>query len=283
MTSPAPAATRLPWYERAGGEVWAHTQRAFYPPHFAFPQHRHHYAEFFLIERGSGVHRLADQVTALHAGDLVFVHPETVHALEATSQRALVFLNVAIPMRLYRDLESRFGTSPHWLWGAGAPRIVTLSARDQGVLAPRISELEVAQYCRDRLQVESVVLETMRHATAAVSERPRLPAQLAQVIRDLSDPENLRQGVAGMAARAAWSREHLNRQIRKHFNETAVALLNRHRLDHAARLLRHGDQEILAVCQECGLDNLSHFYRLVRRRFGCSPGALRSRGAEGAV
>jgi len=283
MTSPAPAATRLPWYERAGGEVWAHTQRAFYPPHFAFPQHRHHYAEFFLIERGSGVHRVADQVTPLHAGDVVFVHPEVVHGLEASSQRALVFLNVAIPLRLYRDLDSRFGSSAQWLWSAQPPRTTTLSARDLGVLAPRLGELEANQDCRDRLQVESVVLETMWHASAAVAQRPRLPAQLSQAIRDLSDPENLRLGVAGMAARAGWSREHLNRQIRKHFHETSVALLTRHRLDHAARLLRHGDRQILAVCQECGLDNLSHFYRLVRRRFGCSPGALRGRAAGGAV
>jgi len=283
MTSLDPAPTRLPWYDRAGGEVWAHTQRAFYPPHFAFPQHRHHYAEFFLIERGSGVHRVADQVSPLNAGDLVFVHPELAHALEASSQRALVFLNVAIPLRLYRDLEGRFGSSAHWLWAAQSPRTVTLSARALEVLMPRIRELEAGEDCRDRLQVESVLLETMWHATAAVAQRPRLPAPLAQVIRDLSDPENLRLGVAGMAQRAGWSREHLNRQIRKHLNETAVGLLTRHRLDHAARLLRHGDQDILAVCQDCGLDNLSHFYRLVRRRFGCSPGALRGRAADGAV
>ena len=283
MTSLAPAPTRLPWYDSTTGGIWAHTQRAFYPPHFAFPQHCHHYAEFFLIERGSGLHRLGAVVTPLHAGDLVFVHPETVHALEASSQRALVFLNVAIPLRLYRDLDSRFGSSAHWLWGAQRPRTTTLSARDLDILAPRLSELEASADCRDRLQVESVVLETMWHATAALAQRPRLPAQLSQAICDLSDPENLRLGVAGMAARAGWSREHLNRQIRRHFNETAMALLTRHRLDHAARLLRHGDQQILAVCQECGLDNLSHFYRLVRRRFGCSPGALRGRAADGAV
>ena len=282
MTSLTPEPKRLPWYDLAIG-VWAHTERAFYPPGFKFPLHCHDYGEMFFVERGVGVHRLRARSDLVHPGDLVFIHPDVEHALEATATKPLVFINMAIPRRLFRDLEARFAPSEHWVWSSQDARPISLSAHDQGRLLPRIVELEAAHFCRDRLQVESLLLEAMWHATATMQQRPSLPAQLSRLLRDLADPDNLRSGVSGMAQRVQWSREHLNRQIRKHFGETAVSLLNRHRLDHAARLLRHGEMEVLEVCQACGLDNLSHFYRLFRRRFGCAPGALRQQRSSGAV
>jgi AraC family cel operon transcriptional repressor len=278
---PAPA-WRLPWYHPAQPEVWAHLDRAFYPPAFRFSPHVHDYAELFLVDRGAGTHLIEAEPRALAPGELVFIHPECEHALAASATRPLVFTNISIPLVLFRDLERRFGATERWPWRL-LPRAIRLDAEAQRRIAERIAELEAGGVLRDRLQVESFLLEALRLACGTRRRGPAMPPALATVLRDLADPECLRGGVSGMARRAGWSREHLNRQVRRHLGETAVTLLTRHRLDHAARLLRHGDLEVLEVCQRCGLDNLSHFYRIFRRRFGCTPGDWRDHAGPGAA
>ncbi len=275
-------AQRLPWYHLGQPEHWAHVDRVFYPPGFKFRLHTHDYAELFVVDRGPGVHRIGDAVVATEVGELVFIHPETLHALGARPERALSFTNISIPLALFRDLERRLGSAASWPWRS-EPIASRLDALHLHRLVERIAELEASDGCRDRIQVEAFLLEAMWMAACTRRRRPAVPPVLAQALRELADPENLRSGVIGMARRAGWSREHLNRQMRKHLGETAVGVLTRHRLDHAARMLRHSDLEVLDICQRCGLDNLSHFYRLFRRRFGCPPGAWRHRLGPGAA
>jgi AraC family cel operon transcriptional repressor len=274
-----PITRKLAWHYPDG--VLAHAERAFYPPGFRFPLHRHEFAELFLVERGRGVHRVGAQGSPLLEGDLVFVVPELEHAVEALPDQPVTFLNLEIDPGLYRELGRRFGASG-WPWGGDyAP--TRLDGEAIAALGPRLGEMEIAGTCRDRLLVESVLLDALWSAATRRRQRGALPEPLARVLRELDDPANLRGGVAGMAVRAGWSREHLNRQVRRHLGMTSVALLARHRLDHAARLLRHADLDVLAVCQRCGLDNLSHFYRLFRARFGCTPAKWRAKGTAGAV
>ncbi len=273
---------RLPWYHPPQPPVWAHIDRAFYPPSFRFPHHVHDYAELFLVDRGTGVHQVGTSASPLAPGELVFIHPDCEHALVATSGRPLVFTNISIPLVLFRDLERRFAASPQWPW-TKEPRPRQLDALAQRQLNERIAELEPGGVVRDRLQVEAFLLEALRLGAGSRRRGPAMPPALASLLRELADPENLRGGVSGMAARAGWSREHLNRQVRRHLGETAVGLLTRHRLDHAARMLRHGEMPVAEVCQRCGLDNLSHFYRIFRRRFRCTPAAWRDRTGPGAA
>lgn len=273
--------SRLPWYHSAQSQRLIEVDRAFYPPGFRFPRHVHDYAELFLVDRGEGVHVLGSGTAPVAPGELVFIHPECAHALEAR-ERALSFINISIPMTLFRDLERRLGGSRSWIWRR-EPQVVRLDAYAQRRLAERIAEMEHPEAACDRLQVEAFLTEALWLATGARRRRTAMPAVLAQVVRELADPENLRAGVAGMAERAHWSREHLNRQMRRYLGETAVGVLTRHRLEHAARLLRHSTLPVLEICQRCGLDNLSHFYRLFRRHFGCPPGAWRQRTGPGAA
>ncbi len=47
---------------------------------------------------------------------------------------------------------------------------------------------------------------------------------------------------------------------------------------HAAKLLRGREHSLLGVIFTCGFNDVSHFYRMFRRRYGAASGAWLNRG-----
>lgn len=267
----------------AGVAPWAGIERAFYPPGFSFPQHRHEFCELFLVERGPGIHRVDGKSYPLEAGDLVFVHADLTHSLEATKSHPLIFINIAIRPELHRQLQERFAEDGEWPWNLEVPQPVRLKGDEEHTLAQRIAEIEPEPDCTDRLRVELILLEAIRLWRKTKQALPTLPILIVQVQRLLNEPEYLRQGPTFLADRLGCSRENLNRVIARHLGMTTTQLINHHRLDHAARLLLHGDGNIAEICRLSGLENVSHFHKLFRKRFGSTPAEFRGKPLKQAV
>jgi Transcriptional regulator containing an amidase domain and an AraC-type DNA-binding HTH domain len=73
------------------------------------------------------------------------------------------------------------------------------------------------------------------------------------------------------AARAGLSRRRFTELFRTANRRTFWEHLNTLRLDHAARLLRAGEHTINGVIFSCGFNDVTHFYRLFRARYGAPP------------
>jgi AraC-like DNA-binding protein len=73
------------------------------------------------------------------------------------------------------------------------------------------------------------------------------------------------------AARAGLSRRRFTELFRSASGDTFWAFLNECRLVHAAKLLRESEHSIVGVIFSCGFNDVSHFYRLFRRRYGIAP------------
>lgn len=100
---------------------------------------------------------------------------------------------------------------------------------------------------------------------------PRLLAALERIEATL-DKQYSRNDLAdelGMSSR------HLHRLFAKHLNTTFQRHLTERRLDRAQKLLRQTGLPVLDVAVACGFTNASHFARVYRHRFGCSPSASR--------
>jgi AraC-like DNA-binding protein len=76
------------------------------------------------------------------------------------------------------------------------------------------------------------------------------------------------------ADRAGLSRRRFSELFRAHTGATFLDTLTALRLSHAANLLRQGSHSVTGVAFSCGYRDLSHFYRVFRKRHGCSPGAF---------
>jgi AraC-like DNA-binding protein len=61
------------------------------------------------------------------------------------------------------------------------------------------------------------------------------------------------------------------RDFKKHFNVSPGKWLLRKRLDYSAILLKNSDLNITQIVFECGFEDLSHFSRAFKEKFGVPP------------
>lgn len=114
----------------------------------------------------------------------------------------------------------------------------------------------------------------------------RLPARdtgnqaaqrVAAVAREVEETFYDDWNIDRAAARAGLSRRRFSAVFRETMGATFWDFLHRHRLTHAASLLRSGDRSVTGVMFSCGFNDLSHFYRLFRREYGVPPKAWATR------
>jgi AraC-like DNA-binding protein len=73
------------------------------------------------------------------------------------------------------------------------------------------------------------------------------------------------------AARAGISRRHFSEKYREFTGQTFADHLIQLRIDHAATLLKTGRHSISGIIFACGFGDVSHFYRLFRRKYSLPP------------
>lgn len=112
-----------------------------------------------------------------------------------------------------------------------------------------------------------VLLARQQTASSADSTRMRVAA----VARELDETFFDEWNVDRAAVRAGVSRRRFTALFREATGQSFSGALHTLRLEHAARLLRQGEHSVLGVMFSCGYTDVSHFYRLFRRRFGHPP------------
>lgn len=107
------------------------------------------------------------------------------------------------------------------------------------------------------------------------AEGPAVPATLLAVRRHLESHFAEPTGLEELARRAELSPNHFCGEFRRWFGASPIDFLIRLRLERARLLLRDRSESIAAVAKAVGYDDPHYFTKLVRRRFGCPPSALR--------
>jgi len=97
------------------------------------------------------------------------------------------------------------------------------------------------------------------------------PERVATVIRELERTFYDRWNIDRACERAGMSRHHFSSLFRKATGMSFVEKVGKLRLDHALRLLSQG-HSITGAAFACGSEDLSHFYRIFKKRFGMPPG-----------
>ena len=106
---------------------------------------------------------------------------------------------------------------------------------------------------------------------------PGLPAQVARAVtyvhRHVFEP---RLNAAAVRAGCGMRNHNLTTLFRRTLGATLRDYIEVLRLEAAERLLRTVPAEAFLIAAAVGYDNYETFYRAFRRRFGCTPRALRT-------
>jgi AraC-like DNA-binding protein len=112
-----------------------------------------------------------------------------------------------------------------------------------------------------------VLLARLSAPSRTDSTATRMAAVFREIDETFYDDWNLDRA----ATRAGLSRRRFSALFRATTQKTFWNYLNERRLDHAARRLRSGEHSVIGVMFACGFNDVSHFYRLFRRRYGNPP------------
>ena len=96
-------------------------------------------------------------------------------------------------------------------------------------------------------------------------------AELVQAALD-EITQNYREASLSNVARSyGVSLAYVSECVRAQTGKTYKELLQKHRMETAARLLRRSDWNIQQIITYVGYENTSYFYRLFHERYGVSP------------
>ena len=94
--------------------------------------------------------------------------------------------------------------------------------------------------------------------------------------------QNYREASLSNVARTyGVSLAYVSECVRAQTGRTYKELLQKHRMETAARLLRRSDLNIQQIITQVGYENTSYFYRLFHERYGLSPREYRQVRATG--
>ena len=107
----------------------------------------------------------------------------------------------------------------------------------------------------------------------------RRDAALAQML-DYVDGHFATVTLHELSERFGYTEKYVSRLFGRATGGTFKAYVNERRMRHAASLLSNTDLTVHEVAVGCGLENMTHFYRLFSTRFGCTPKEYRARARD---
>ena len=237
------------------------------------PMHRHEFFELFLIEAGSTRHLINGRSEKIGPGSLCFIRPDDTHAFHTDSAAPCRIFNVMFPAETADHLARRYGgeLGQRFFWKTGdAPDLLHL----QGTQMERaVAALVDLSRCRRSLSiVEQFLLNLMTRVIDQSDPLPEAaPGWLTNACIAARSPDVFRAGVPGFVRAAGRGHEHVCRMTRKYLGVSPTTYLTRIRIEHAAQLLSGSDLPIPDIAADCGMENLSHFYRTFRAIYGTTP------------
>jgi len=246
-------------------------------------EHTHDFAEIMLVLQGAGDHWVNGAVQPLEPGLMLLVRPSDTHVIRP--HRGLFFVNVAFPVDRWAALVGAFGLSADWLtWQRGSePSPFRIAPQDR-------AECETAAFrVVSDFHAGGGSLHLARFLGSVLPsfvDRPSLPPLIVEgprwlelALEAMHEPSNLSLGLPRLLEIAGVSLPHLCRTMRARLDRSPTQFLNDLRMHRAATLLSTTRMEIREIVTECGIENVSYFYRQFRQRYQISPLQYRRREA----
>lgn len=239
--------------------------------------HDHAFYEMLWVFRGAANHWINDELTRLEEGDLLFIRPGDCHSLWHVEGAPVVGVNLAVPTDVIEAMGGRYpgDLNGRCFWSKDRlPDVLT--QRDYPVRATRDLIGRLAKASRTGLALEgflSTFFASLTSDTVAVTDD--MPSWMVDLCHKAHDPALFRQGASTLIATSGRSHSYVCRSFHRHLDQSPTAYLNAIRMRHAARRLTETGDTIAQIAHDCGIANLSHFYKLFMAAYGSAPASYR--------
>ncbi|MDO3411786.1 AraC family transcriptional regulator [Saccharibacillus sp. CPCC 101409] len=249
--------------------------------------HTHDFFELFLILQGSVVHVINGQRLLLNENTLVFIRDRDAHCYEQATDGDCRFINLSFCREVIDDLIAFLGSGfpSGRLLEPELPPTLLLSRTEKEYVQYRLDQLNlIPQERKAALKAEARALLTDLFSRyikteGETGEHDGQPEWLKKLCREARSKDCFTRGTAELVRLSGKSHAYVCRMFGKHLGMSPTRYINELRMSYAENLLLNTDMEIVEICLEVGLDNVSYFYDLFKRKHGLTPAVYRRLGA----
>jgi AraC family transcriptional regulator, dual regulator of chb operon len=236
-------------------------------------EHTHEgFAECILVISGRLKHLINGEEKVLRAGQFVMIRPEDRHDFRAVRAEKFSFRNVAFRTTTLDYINNRYFPNQSDFWGADcdASPLWTLEGSALQRMELRIARLMTRP--RKKIYIEQFLLDVLTDAPTQQNHFVSvMPDWLENACAALNHPSEFSAGISALFRLAGRSPEHVSRELKRCTGETPTGLVNRLRLEHAARRLLLSGKDITTIAYDCGFETLSYFSGRFKKQFGLTP------------
>jgi AraC-like DNA-binding protein len=120
-----------------------------------------------------------------------------------------------------------------------------------------------------------LVVETVQRLPDSIWEQQRLDPRVVKAMEFMNQHMGLKLTADQIARHAGLSVRNLNHLFQQELQLPPMRMLLDYRLDEACRRLRHSNDSIEDIAEQCGLVNRHYFSRMMRQYRNTSPAAYR--------
>ena len=120
-----------------------------------------------------------------------------------------------------------------------------------------------------------LVVEAVQELPDSVWEKQRLDARVQRAMEFMHQHLGLKLTAEQISRHAGLSVRNLNHLFQQELQQPPMRVLLDYRLDEACRQLRHTEDSIESIAEQCGLVNRHYFSRMLRQYRNTSPAAYR--------
>lgn len=253
------------------------------------PHHWHEEIEIIYVTEGVVSVSVRNNEYILASGDIVIVHPQTIHAIRQHEDYAARYYNILFRFSLLAsgadDTCREKYLDPIYNRQLLMPERLTKEHPLHHKIEPLIRKLLVDphyQRFHDELLIKAHIFEIMYlilsccesadHSTAyedIIYEK--LKRSLTYIEENYS--ENIT--VEKIASVSNYSESHFSKLFKQLTGESFTQYLKNYRLERAADRIRNDKAKISDIAMECGFSNLSYFSRSFYEKFNATPSAYR--------
>lgn len=213
----------------------------------------------------------------LRPGDVVLIPAGVRHHIEDDGARPLSLYALCAAVRPFGSAHPALATFRHFpspVWNSEFRSLIRHLLHEQTLARPG-AELMITGLAWQAFGHVVRAAAGRKSPAAARADQPAR-ARVAAYAEELGRTFYRRQSVDDAATALGLSRRHFTHLFREITGDSWLAVIQRHRLAHARRLLRETSRSVTSIGYECGFDDISTFYRAFKTAEGTSPLAWRN-------
>lgn len=265
---------RLPPYSPESTEISIQSY-SILQPNYKW-SHTHDYYEFFVVEDGDALHKVNSKSFKIGRGTLCFIRPDDAHAFLTYKSIHYKMFNIVMSTDFFDEINSFMKGSVSALLTADVPPTINLSEARLNWFTQLLNRIAAEEPSPRR---ETMLREFFVNAFCELlfvdDTVKTLPAWLHALLTALEDDDSITEPFSKIAAGFNVSREYVSRAFRKYLGVTPSQYMNERRIMKAAKRIEDGDDDLTAVCFDCGFNYYNYFYKQFRVYFHMTPSEYR--------